>query len=117
MLAQLGLYTAATNFILCVNYRVPGLCVYYCSTYYKVVRVGGGGGQGEREKFSYNHEKIRTFNGKTWERGIGFWGAVNWPNYAIPGGQAVRVMPSTIPLPHANSFVIGTAVLRTHPLH
>jgi hypothetical protein len=43
MLAQLGLYTAATNFILCVNYRVPGLCVYYCSTYYKVVRVGGGG--------------------------------------------------------------------------
>jgi hypothetical protein len=24
----------------------PGVCVYYCSTYYKAVRVGGGGNNG-----------------------------------------------------------------------
>jgi hypothetical protein len=31
---------------------VTSVCVYYCSTYYKVVRVGGGGGHVLRETTS-----------------------------------------------------------------
>ena len=100
------------------------VCVYYCSTYYKA--VGEGGGPGVLGSIpvinTHTHTHAQT-RGK--RECVVYWNqGKQGPRSLVCDGQTSPHRPRLVvsrctcpplsPSPHANSFVIGPAVLNTH---